>query len=179
MNLGVYFGIFALALGASFYMTGRARVRLAGAAILDLPNERSLHAQPTPRGGGVVFAALTSLAHAGALALEQLPLLLGVVGLVAGAGFALLGWWDDRRSLPTLRRLLAQFLLASVFVIIAAWSWRHTLSLPQLLMGGCAALLAIIWSVNLFNFMDGADGYAATQAVTAAGGGGAVVSSRR
>ena len=172
MNLIYPVAAFAFALGASFYMTGRFRAFLAAAAILDVPNERSLHVQPTPRGGGVVFAMLTSLGHAAAVTLGELPLALGLSTLLVGAGFAVLGWWDDRAPRGTLGRFLAQLALAVPFALVAAWTWRDALQFPMLSIASAAALLGTVWSVNLFNFMDGADGYAATQALTAALGGG-------
>ena len=175
MNFTYHLVAFAFALGVSFYLTGRFRAFLAAAEMFDTPNERSLHAQLTPRGGGVVFAGLTAFAHAVALVLGKLPVALGLSALLIGAGFALLGWWDDRASRPTLLRLLAQFALGVPFVVVAAWMSRNALPLPLLSIAAAAALLGTVWSVNLFNFMDGADGYAATQALTAALGGGVLL----
>lgn len=136
-------------------------------AVFDLPNARSMHARPVVRGGGAAFAAVVLLAHAALLVGGALPAATWVWWLAAAA-FALLGWWDDRYGLPAGRRLLLQFVIGTAFVL--------TLPPPALtvawhaspLYGAGLALgviVALVWMVNLYNFMDGADAYAATAAI--------------
>jgi UDP-GlcNAc:undecaprenyl-phosphate/decaprenyl-phosphate GlcNAc-1-phosphate transferase len=111
---------------------------------LDHPNQRSLHAAPVPRTGGlgVVPALAVGMLIVGADAL-----------LVALAvGLMLLSVLDDWKPLPASWRLLGHFAAASAFVLVclpgAGW-----IELTLL-------VFAMAWMINLYNFMDGADGLA-------------------
>jgi UDP-N-acetylmuramyl pentapeptide phosphotransferase/UDP-N-acetylglucosamine-1-phosphate transferase len=93
-----------------------------------------------------------------------------VLGVMAGAlAIALLGLVDDLRPLPAVVRLAAQ-VLVSAGVVLAVGA----LPAPSLLAAGwIASILTVIWIVtltNAFNFMDGIDGLAGTQALVAGGG---------
>jgi UDP-N-acetylmuramyl pentapeptide phosphotransferase/UDP-N-acetylglucosamine-1-phosphate transferase len=122
--------------------------RFAGFA-LDRPNERSLHAQPVPRTGGiaVVLGALLSLPFAGTTAL--LPLGLAVA-------LAVLSFIDDLRGVATPLRLGLHLLAAAMLVI-----WEVRLHWAEL----AVLALAVAWITNLFNFMDGSDGLAGGMAL--------------
>ena len=121
------------------------------AHLADRPNERSLHQHPTPRVGGLGIAA-------GVL---PFALFLGspVLATVATCALFLLAvsLLDDFRSLPIEVRLPAHAAAALVAVLAASsaaspWPWGWP--------GAAAAVLAIVWATNLYNFMDGADGLA-------------------
>jgi len=123
---------------------------------LDHPNERSLHATPIPRTGGVGLMA-------GVAAASLLVWLAGgvgrvLVGAVVGAlALAGLGLMDDRRSLPARLRLLVQVLVAGVFLMLLAPAGGWAL--------GVLFLLGLVWMANLYNFMDGSDGLAGGMAL--------------
>jgi UDP-N-acetylmuramyl pentapeptide phosphotransferase/UDP-N-acetylglucosamine-1-phosphate transferase len=146
---------------------------LRRAAVLDRPNERSLHRAPVPRGGGiaVVAAALlswTALATAG----WAVPVVLAVVG--CAVMLAAISWIDDLRGLPVAIRLAAQ--LAAVYFAILALPLAPVFPfelpnawLDALLDRGSAALL-LLWFINLFNFMDGVDGLAGSEAAAIGSG---------
>jgi UDP-N-acetylmuramyl pentapeptide phosphotransferase/UDP-N-acetylglucosamine-1-phosphate transferase len=136
--------------------------------ILDHPNERSLHERPTPRGGGLaIFAGI-----AAGTALAAWPLsesgyflwLLFAMLLVAGVSSV-----DDRRQVPVIVRL-ATHVIASYVLIGAGFSLR-ILDLPGIgfplapLIGNALTLVFVVWMINLYNFMDGMDGFAAGMAV--------------
>jgi UDP-N-acetylmuramyl pentapeptide phosphotransferase/UDP-N-acetylglucosamine-1-phosphate transferase len=111
----------------------------------DLPNDRSLHSAPVSRSGGLAMVCAILLTG---------PLFFYGVGtwLSLGAVLALVSFADDWRSLPSLLRL-AVHLLAAVALIYY--------QMPDLPLPLAALLvLAIVWSTNLYNFMDGADGLA-------------------
>lgn len=156
---------------AAASLTARVRAWALSRSLLDHPNARSLHAVPTPRGGGlaiaVVVLAMTPLLHAAGLL--ETAWLWPTWG--ASLAYALLGLRDDMSSLPALTRLAAQIAIA------AAWL---ALMLPvpvgslQGALLGATLLVAIVWGVNLYNFMDGSDGLAATQGVLAGALGGAL-----
>lgn len=140
--------------------------------MLDVPNERSSHVDPTPRGGGaaIVLAtigAVSIVAVAGAL---SWTLALGFAG--AGGVVAIAGFLDDRKHLKRRWRLLAHFVAASVLLI--SMDGIRATSTFAALHGwpiSAIAILYIVWVINLTNFMDGIDGLAASEAVTVAGGG--------
>ena len=137
--------------------------------VVDRPNERSLHTAPTPRGGGLAPVAAVLLLWAGLGLVGHAPPRLGLV-LGGGVLLTAVSWVDDRRGLPPLPRLLAQ--AAAVAAGIAA------LAPPASVFQGwlpgpldrLAAALAWIWWVNLFNFMDGSDGLAGSEAAAIGGG---------
>lgn len=122
------------------------RARWAG-RFADHPNERSLHSHAVPRLGGigVMLAALPMLALAGDASVALVAACALFLGLVSLA--------DDARSLPIEVRLPAHAVAASVAVLAVgdpAWGWPIAI----------AAVFAIVWMANLYNFMDGADGLA-------------------
>lgn len=160
-------GWFCATAVVSTALTWIARRRAIARGLLDVPNARSSHTLPTPRGGGVGFVSviLTSmliLKLSGSLISEI------VVGLAACSGaIAVVGLVDDRRGLPAVTRFLVHAAAAGITlwllfealgdsaVVAERWRW---LTLAVLLLG-------TIWSVNLFNFMDGIDGIAASQSL--------------
>jgi Fuc2NAc and GlcNAc transferase len=156
------------ALLTSALITGLVRRYALAHDVVDVPNERSSHRAPTPRGGGVAIV-LVSTAALGVLALRGLvrPELLWAVG-VGGVAVALVGLADDHRSLPAATRLTVHF-------AAALWALAWLGGLPALRIGAhlvsfgwvgyLLGALGIVWTVNLFNFMDGIDGIAASEAI--------------
>ncbi len=153
-----------VAIAALAVAVGLAPLRrwLLHAAVLDRPNARSLHHVPTPRGGGLAIALVVLVAHgvmAPRLLAGGIPVTVLLAWSGAAAGFGLLGWLDDRRSRAVAGRLLAQFALAATFVGVLT---AHAAVLGGL-VGALLAVPLCVWSVNLYNFMDGADGFAGLQ----------------
>lgn len=128
--------------------------------MLDHPGQRRSHHVPTPRGGGiglVVACVITMPAALGSLP-QAWPPAITISLAVALLLVALVGWWDDHRSLRVQPRLTVQLLATALLAaaLIAGdlgWFW-----LPLLVLAGA-------WSINLHNFMDGIDGLLAQQAV--------------
>jgi UDP-N-acetylmuramyl pentapeptide phosphotransferase/UDP-N-acetylglucosamine-1-phosphate transferase len=139
--------------------------------VLDHPNERSLHEYPTPRGGGLailiailVCGAMASLFHpVGGLA--EITLSIFVV--------AIMSFLDDRYSVPPIYRFLAHgiaaagiiyggFYLQRLEILGATWHWSNV-------AGSLFSALFIVWMINLYNFMDGMDGFAGGMAVSGFG----------
>lgn len=116
---------------------------------MDHPNERSLHASPTPRIGGLGIMAGVGVA---ALWLAGGPLLPVVLAAAALTAISVL---DDMRGLPVALRFLAHFVAAAACLLVLGLSgWT-------LFLG----MLAVVWMTNLYNFMDGSDGLAGGMAV--------------
>ena len=138
--------------------------------LLDLPNERSLHSRPTPLGGGLAIVVVVGVGMplcALAAVVEVTPALLALGG---GAMLvAAVSWLDDLRGLPVVMRLLAQATAAVMLVSVGAWP--AACPLAGATAGKVAVgLLALLWVVgltNAYNFMDGIDGIAGSQAVVA------------
>lgn len=123
--------------------------------ILDHPNERSSHSQPTPRGGGL---AVTPVVAAMLILLAYLAP--GYPAVLAGGALILMAvsWLDDRNGLPPLPRFLLQAMVIAAYLLgLGPGELVFQGALPlwadRLLSG-----LGWLWFVNLFNFMDGIDG---------------------
>jgi UDP-N-acetylmuramyl pentapeptide phosphotransferase/UDP-N-acetylglucosamine-1-phosphate transferase len=156
-------GLLVLVFAVSFAASGGLAGYLRRRAILDHPNERSSHAVPTPHGGGLAVIAVLTAAWVGTgLGAPGGPAEILVV-CAAAAGLAVLSWLDDLRDLPVLGRLIGQG--AAVAVALAVMPERAPYMgglLPPALDLLFAGLLWV-WFINLFNFMDGIDGIAATE----------------
>ena len=139
--------------------------------LLDHPNERSSHTAPTPRGGGL---AIVCAFLAGLVVLYALGRVNGMLlAALGGGGFAVaaVGFADDHRELSPRVRLLVHFLAA-------AWALYWLCGMPPLAVGGgvvldgpiwtLAGTVALVWLLNLYNFMDGIDAIAGAEAVCVA-----------
>ena len=136
--------------------------------LLDHPNERSSHTEPTPRGGGLGMVAAVTVGlgvHALVLSWQQALALLPVLPAVLGA--ALVGWRDDLAGLPPLRKMV-WLAAASAFAL-----WHGPLEavtvpwVGEVELAWLAVPLSVFWLAgfaNAFNFMDGVDGIAAATA---------------
>jgi len=166
--------IVALTLLASVVLTDIVRRYALAHSILDVPNQRSSHSAPVPRGGGLSVVVLAGLGCL-ALALFGRVSTRLVVALLAGGGaVAAVGFVDDRRPLPARFRLATH--VAAAALAVAALGAVTVLPIAGLLVplgwaGVLLTLLGIVWTLNLFNFMDGIDGIAASEAVFVAGAG--------
>ncbi|MFC2108286.1 glycosyltransferase family 4 protein [Candidatus Bipolaricaulota bacterium] len=155
----------------SWLGTGVVRRVAVRRRILDVPNPRSSHDAPMPRGGGVVFSALFLLAVAGFLAASVPHSNLWIALLGGGVLVALVGWLDDCRPMPSFVRL-------ALYALAAVWSAAWIGGLPVLSLGFATLGLGwvgyvISWALilaftNIYNFMDGIDGLAGSEGATVA-----------
>lgn len=164
----------ALVLLASAGLTGLVRRYALARRLFDIPNARSSHVIPTPRGGGVaiVFTFLLALPVLAFEGLASWPLVWALSG--AGGAVALLGLLDDHGHIPARWRLSGHF-------ICAAWASFWLGGLPALTLfgvdiqlgwlGHALALIGLVWLLNLYNFMDGIDGIASIEAISVCLGG--------
>lgn len=168
--------LLALTAAASFlgslYVCVFARDFALRRALLDRPNERSLHTTPVPRLGGVAIVLACYAVLPLALRESSEPHALWP-WLLTALPVAALGLLDDLRPLPAGLRLLIQVGVAGAFCatltspVELAITPALSMSVPApiLVIGGVVFLVALL---NIYNFMDGMDGLAATQAVGAA-----------
>jgi UDP-N-acetylmuramyl pentapeptide phosphotransferase/UDP-N-acetylglucosamine-1-phosphate transferase len=168
--------IAAGALATAAWLTGRLCSTVAWLQPVDHPNERSLHARPTPRTGGLAIWSGVAAGLAGSILLEragvrswpadwpvQAETAAWIAGMVALVG--LISLLDDYRNVPAGARLAVHALAAGGVVVGAG------LAVPSLTMPAVGAIplgwlavpataLFIVWMANLYNFMDGMDGFA-------------------
>lgn len=153
----------------SLVLTGYIRHYAGSKHMIDLPNHRSSHSSPTPRGGGSAFVICFLIFVLLMTYFEIVQHSLGGVLVIAGGIMALLGFYDDRYHLPARIRLLIHFILCAVTVWFAGgmpplvfFIW----TIPSGFILSMLATLYLVWLLNLYNFMDGIDGIAGIEAVS-------------
>ena len=159
-------------LGASLLSTvlvGALRHYALANSLMDMPNARSSHSAPTPRGGGVaiVISFCIFLPFLAFFEFITWPFTISLLG--AGVGIAILGFLDDHGHIAARWRLLGHF-------VGACWALYWIDGLPPVLvfgkefylegLGNIFAMLYLVWMLNLYNFMDGIDGLASIEALT-------------
>lgn len=180
--------LLAAALLVSGWLTGYLAAPGAWFRILDTPNQRSLHATAMPRTGGIailgafVFGLGASIVavrlHVGGSVLAEAVQALrsrDVVTIVAAAlMLGAISLWGDRREISPGLRLAAQGLAAAGLIWFGDFVIR-TFYVPFIgvvFLGWFAyplTLLFIVWMTNLYNFMDGMDGFAGGMALVGFG----------
>jgi Fuc2NAc and GlcNAc transferase len=157
----------------AFVLTALVRKQAVAHGVFDIPNDRSSHRVPTPRGGGIAIALSTLAASIFLLWRGALDLQLFLALTGGGIVVAFVGYLDDRRPLSARIRLAAH-LAAALWALVCLGGLPpmrfgdHIVSLGW--AGYVVGALGIAWTVNLFNFMDGIDGIAASEAVCIAWG---------
>ena len=142
--------------------------------ILDIPNARSSHSSPIPRGGGVAVIITFFIFLYAYPAVVDRPIDVSILKslLFGGAIIAAVGFIDDLSHIPARWRFLAH--LSAAFLSLSLLP-----SLPEIIIFGFSLDLGIfgyiffgvslVWFVNLFNFMDGIDGIAGIEVITVLG----------
>ena len=159
--------LFAIVLCVSYF--GVAFVRHHGLKRnrLAVPNERSLHSDPVPYGGGLVIAVICLAAY---LPISYFALNTFSWGYFIGALLiALVSYLDDVYRLGTPLRFVVHS-AAAILLMLDLDTWHGITMLGGLQMGNWAYVLTfiwIVWMVNAYNFMDGIDGLAGLQSVIA------------
>lgn len=135
--------------------------------IIDIPNHRSSHHIPTPRGGGLAFIVTLFLIIPFMVYWQMVTLSVAFAFLGGGGLVALLGFWDDHGHLSAYVRLLGHF-TAAFFVLYCLGGMPPLVTFISI--GGMLNLIGgfyLVWLLNLYNFMDGIDGIASIQTITA------------
>ncbi|OCW24925.1 glycosyltransferase family 4 protein [Pseudomonas sp. S3E12] len=154
----------ALALVLTWFLRRYALSR----SLIDIPNTRSSHSIPTPRGGGVAivvsFLVMLPVFFINGMALPSVIWAL----LGGGVAVAILGFLDDHGHIAARWRLLGHF-------SAALWAIFWIDGLPAITFpggminlswfGNVAAVFYLVWLLNLYNFMDGIDGLASVEAM--------------
>jgi len=159
---------FFLAAAFSFVFAWLIRRYALARGLLDVPNKRSSHAMPTPRGGGVaiVITFLSFMLVCYVQGMVTARSLLALFG--SGAMVAVVGFLDDHGHVKARWRLLVHFIGAGLAL---CWLGLPPLSFFGLVfdlgwLGYLLAVFYLVWLLNLYNFMDGIDGIAGIEAIT-------------
>lgn len=140
--------------------------------LLDVPNERSSHSQPTPRGGGLPLILVALVIWVWSQGVDGMLGFPPAMALVIGTLLvALVSWIDDLQTLPFRTRLSVHLLAAAIVL----WNAPPPSAVPlpgigDVPLGVLAWPLALIWIAgltNAYNFMDGIDGIAGGQGLVA------------
>jgi len=149
---------------SSYFLTKLACKILSRRAQLDVPNERSMHKVPVPRGGGlaVIFVIVSGMTLFVWGQMEYLFILLPTIAL------AMVSWFDDRMGLSARSRLFVHVL--SALVASFALPYNSTIFGGLLPFWADRAILVVglTWFMNLYNFMDGIDGITGVESVSLA-----------
>ncbi|MEF9898241.1 MAG: glycosyltransferase family 4 protein [Pseudomonas sp.] len=137
-------------------------------SLIDIPNARSSHSVPTPRGGGVAIVVSFLLALLWMLTSGSIETEWGWALIGAGTGVAVLGFLDDHGHIAARWRLLGHFSAAvwalfwlGGFPPIELFGTEYSLGWFGHLIGA----FYLVWMLNLYNFMDGIDGIASVEAI--------------
>jgi len=138
--------------------------------VIDVPNERSSHDVPKPRGGGIAVIAVMLAGWMGWLGLsgnlDQTALVVAGLTLVLAA----LSFVDDLRNLPARLRLVVQALCVAGGLWVTVPAGGFTGGAIPVWLELPVAGFAWLWFVNLFNFMDGIDGITGVETISVGGG---------
>jgi Fuc2NAc and GlcNAc transferase len=151
----------------SFTLTYFIRLWALRYKVLDIPNERSSHSSPTPRGGGLAivvcwYLGISFLYFNGILETSLF------YAFLSGAVLAVFSLIDDLLSLSPWIRIIAQLLSALLAVYFLQGVDHLTLfrlDITNELILLPLAVIAIVWFINVYNFLDGIDGYASIEAI--------------
>ena len=157
----IYIGLFFL----SLLLTYLIRKYTLNNSILDIPNERSSHSTAIPRGGGL---AIIIVFYLGIFYFQKELDTSLFLAFFTALPIIIVSLIDDIKPLSSRRRLLVQAFSAILALYILGGIEEIDFILFSL-SGFCLNVLEfflILWLTNLYNFLDGIDGYAATQTTT-------------
>jgi len=164
----MFLEIFVVLLLVSFALTYFIKYIALKKEMVDIPNERSSHTVPTPRGGGLAIVITFILGLF--MFQKSIPQEL-FYALLLSVPMAILGLVDDIVSLSSKARLALQILFsASAVYLLGGIEINLGFFSIEGWLAEMLAVVTIVWFVNLYNFLDGIDGYAATEALFVAVG---------
>jgi len=158
----IYFALFMISLGLSLAIRSYAKHK----SLLDIPNERSSHTVPTPRGGGlaIIITFFLGVLYFTDVVEERL-----IYALLCVLPIVLISLLDDISPLSSGLRAMVQ--MFSIALGIYALGGIESIDFISFSLEGfwvnILALISIFWLTNLYNFLDGIDGYAGSQALSA------------
>ena len=156
----IYIGLFLLSAALTYVIKSYANKN----AVFDIPNERSSHTVPTPRGGGL---AIIIVFYVGLLYFHDSIESKLFYALLCSLPIALVSLLDDVYTLSSKIRFFVQ----SASTVMALYFLGGVISIDLILFElhgwwlNIIAFFTMVWLTNLYNFLDGIDGYAGSEAV--------------
>ncbi len=153
----IYITLFLL----SFFLTFFIRKLAIKKSILDFPNERSSHKTPTPKGGGLAIAIIWFLGLVYFYITDNINQRL-FLSFMPGILLVIIGIIDDIIAIKPVYRLIFQLIVSGIAISIIGGLEKLNLGfyiVENRLALTILALLGTVWFINLFNFLDGIDGY--------------------
>jgi UDP-N-acetylmuramyl pentapeptide phosphotransferase/UDP-N-acetylglucosamine-1-phosphate transferase len=142
--------------------------------VMDLPNDRSSHVIPTPRGAGLALIPIVAVFWI-ALGWGQDTAQALIWPASAALFLCALSWFDDLKGLPPLGRFCAHILVVAALLYVQPSDVSYTQGLLPVWADRLVAGFIWVWFVNLFNFMDGIDGISGVETLSIGLGVAAVV----
>ncbi len=152
----------------SALLTGFIRRLSIKGRFIDIPNERSSHKTPIPKGGGVSIVLILNCTIMALFFYGKIELDLFISMLVGLFIVSLIGFIDDCKSLSILIRAFS-YMLASIFSLYVIGGFlsvsinNYYFNLGS--FGFVLGTIFMVWMTNLYNFMDGTDGLAGIQTI--------------
>jgi len=165
-----YLAVFATAVAVSYLTTPLVRRMAARAGAVDIPNDRKVHGEPTPRWGGlamyVAFLAAMGVAWSFPELRESLRASSEPFGvLLAATVLVIVGAIDDVREMRAMTKLAGQLLAGGVLVLGGVqifYVWLPGIGVLSL-SPDLSAIVTVLWTIavsNSVNLIDGLDGLA-------------------
>ena len=151
----------------SFILTYLVKVYATKKALVDIPNERSSHSVAVPHGGGIAMAASWFMGISYLYYFDEMQSLLYFAFMI-GVVLSVVSYMDDLFHLSAKVRLVVQSFVAGIGLYFLGGLDEINLfffTIDNGIMTNIFAFFLILWFINLYNFLDGIDGYAGSEAV--------------
>jgi Fuc2NAc and GlcNAc transferase len=162
--IAIYLAVTSIVSCVLTYFTRKIAIKKS---IMDLPNDRSSHTVPTPRGGGLAIAICWFLSISGLFFVDLIhPHLF--YALISGLLLSAISLIDDIYSLSNKPRLIMQVVVAALGLYFIGGLAPVDLgfyTISNTIVLNTIAFIAIVWFINLFNFIDGIDGYSTSESL--------------
>ena len=158
----IYIVTFLVSLTLTYFIKNYAIKK----SLVDIPNDRSSHTTPTPHGGGIAIAITWFIGLSYLFYINDIDSSL-YLALMVGVIISVVSYFDDLFELSAKLRLSVQALVAflGLYFLGGFESFDFGLfSVENQFFTNIFAFLMIIWFINLYNFLDGIDGYAGSEA---------------
>ena len=136
---------------------------------MDIPNARSSHITPTPRGGGIAFVATSLIGFLLLLLNDGLNRTDLLALCCAGLIVAIAGHFDDRQKISGATVRLVLHAISAIILVVGVGIPSELALFDRTIntgiVGSILGVVYLVWLLNLFNFMDGTDGIAASEAI--------------
>jgi UDP-N-acetylmuramyl pentapeptide phosphotransferase/UDP-N-acetylglucosamine-1-phosphate transferase len=157
----------AFLLVLSYLLTWFIKIFSTKNRILDIPNERSSHTLPTPRGGGLAiviswYAGISLLFFSGEVSKDL------YFALMCGILLAIISLFDDVLNIKPVIRLFVQTITVLLsFLLLKGIQpvFSPGTEIIQRIILYLFTVVGMVWFINLYNFLDGIDGYASLEAI--------------